>query len=230
MRLKLDDNERGAFNYLVGGVVLVLIVRGAAWLFDAFGPQLSEDGLAIHRFQHGYPGLRGELAVSDTTSGLSERMMLAVVLAVGAAFLLAFILAIMARIRRHGATRFGMWLTRLTLLTTLTWSLYAALDLPLKETRIRQGTLQVLDRRPILGDIPWPFTTSERVLHRDSVQRVETVEQAPVKGCDGAVELDLVSAMGRERISRLTGICPEGRMDALRAGSEASALLDRELR
>jgi hypothetical protein len=230
MRLKLDDNERGAFNYLIGGAVIVLVLRGAAWLFDAFGPKLSEDGLAIHRFQHGYLGLRGELAVSDATSGLSERMVLAVVLAVGMAFLLAFIFAAIARARRHGATRLGMWITRSVLLITLVWSLYAAMDLPLKETRIRKGTMQVLERRPIVGDIPWPFSTTERLLHRDSVQRVETVELAPVKGCDGMVELNVVSSTGSECISRLNGICAEERMNALRAGSDASALLDRELR
>ncbi|MEO8733841.1 MAG: hypothetical protein ABI373_05885 [Flavobacteriales bacterium] len=229
MRLKLDDNERGAFNYLIGGAVIVLLIRGAAWLFEVLGPKLSPDGLAIRLFQHGYVGLNGELAVSDTSSGLSERMVLAVVLAVGVAFLLAFVFATIARARHRRAGRLGMWITRLALLTTLVWSLYAALDLPLKETRIRNSTMQVLDRRPIVGDIPWPFATKERSLHRDSIQRIETVEHAPVHGCDGVVEVDVVFAGGRERISRLTGICPEERMDRLRAGSDASALLDREL-
>jgi hypothetical protein len=230
MPLKLDDNGRGAFNYLIGGAVIVLVVRGAAWLFDAFGPALSPDGLSVHLFQHGYIGLRGELAVSDTSSGLSERMMLAVVLAVGVAFLLAFIFATIARARHRRSGRLAPWITRSALLITLVWSLYAAMALPLKETRIRRGTLQVLHRRPVVGDIPWPFTTTERSLHRDSVDRVETVEHAPAKGCDGMMELDLVTLNGRERISSLNGICKEERMDALRAGSEASALLDRELR
>jgi len=230
MRLKLDDNERGAFNYLIGGAVVVLLVRGAAWLFDAFGPKLSPDGMALRLFQHGYVGLRGELAVSDASSGLSERMVLAVVLAVGVAFILAFIFATIARARHQRAGRLGLWITRSALLITLAWSLYAAMELPLKETRIRNGSMQVLDRKRIVSDIPWPFTTSERLLQRDSVQRVEVIEHAPVKGCDGTVELDIVSSMGRERISRINGICPEGRMEALRAGSDASALLDRELR
>lgn len=230
MRLKLDDNERGAFNYLIGGAVVVLMVRGAAWLFDAFGPKLSPDGLAMRLFQHGYVGQRGELIVSDTSSGLSERMVLAVVLAVGVAFLLAFIFATIARARQGHAGRLGLWITRLALLITLAWSLYAAMDLPLKEARITDGSLQFLERRSIIGDIPWPFTTTERLLPRDSVERVEIVEHAPIKGCDGMVELDVVTSTGSERISCLNGICEEERMDRLRAGSAASALLDRELR
>lgn len=229
MRLKLDDNERGAFNYLFGGVVIVLIVRGAAWLFETFGPKLSEDGLAIRLFQHGYVGLNGELAISDASSTLTERMVLAVVLAVGVSFVLAFLFVTIARARHRRAGRLGVWITRAALVITLAWSLYAAMDLPLKETRIWNGSMQVIKRKPIIGDIPWPFTATERLLLRDSVERVEAVEHAPVTGCDGTIEVVVVFAAGRERLAHVTGICPEERMDRLKASSDASALLDREL-
>lgn len=101
MRLRLDDNERGAFHYLFGGVAVVIALKGIAFITDRLGPALTEDQAALRHFQGGYPLLRGELAIVSTPSGLTERLILAVVLAVGVAFTLALVFVLLGRKRRR---------------------------------------------------------------------------------------------------------------------------------
>jgi hypothetical protein len=229
MRLKLDDNERGAFNYLIGGALVVLVLRSMAFLTDALGPALSPDERMLRAFQQGYPALRGELAVVGTSAGLSERVVLAVVLAVAVAFLIAFLFATVIRSNSRSARWIKVWTTRFSLLVVLCWSLWGAFFLPVKETRVIDGGLLITRRKAIVGDIPWPFSVHEHRWARPEVLRVEVVDHGPVKGCDGDIGLDLITAEGRERIAHVEGVCRDGQLDRLRAGSEAAALIDREL-
>ena len=115
MRLRLDDNERGAFHYLFGGVIVVILLKGIAFITDQLGPTLTPDQAALRYFQQGYPLLRGELAMVATPTGLTERLVLAIVLAVGVAFALALVFVIIATARRRGAApaqRAGLLVTR----------------------------------------------------------------------------------------------------------------------
>lgn len=232
MRINLDDNERGAFNYLIGGLFVVLVLRLVAWLADVFGPQPTPDGLVLQPFQHGYLGMRDELVVTGASMDLSERVVLAVVLAVGASFLVALLFTLVARARGRHAGRPGRWASRSALLITLAWSLYAAFCLPVKTSRITDGHLVVSERRALLGDIPLPFTLKEQHYTRQDIEQVRAEEHPPIKGCDGSVVLELVIAVQAqvEQIAAVGDVCPEERMDHLHTGSEASALLERELR
>jgi hypothetical protein len=232
MRLQLDDNERGAFNYLIGGVLLVLFLRGLAWAMDAFGPGLTPDGQVLRPFQHGYAGMRNQLVVTGGFSGLTERMVLAVVVSVGATFLVAFAINLGARALRRSAGLPGRWATRLTLVATLSWTLYAALYLPVTEAVVHNGSLEIYVRHRLVGEIPWPGTKqATRSVHADDAQ-VLVRERPPTKGCDGAVEIILLTA-GQERgdpIAIDEGICAPERLERLHRGSEAAALLQREMR
>lgn len=232
MRINLDDNERGAFNYLVGGVFVVVVLRLLAWLAEVFGPQPTPDGLVLQPFQHGYLGMRDELVVTGASMDLSERVVLAVVLAVGASFLVALLLTLVARARGSHAGRPGRWAARTALLITLAWTLFTAFCLPIKASRITDGQLVVSERRPLLGDIPLPFKLKERHFSRQDIEQIRAEEHPAVKGCDGSVVLELViHASGAvEQISAVGDVCPKQRMDRLHSGSDASALLERELR
>lgn len=232
MRLKLDDNERGAFNYLIGGTFIVLVLRALAWALDAFGPALTEDGALLRPFQCGYMGMRNKLATADAVMGLSGRVVLAVVLAVGAAAAVAFLLTAMGRLSGKRTTRAGALVTRAVLLASLAWGLFGAFFLPLKETRIVDGTMVVRQRAKLVGDLPLPFSLKVSRWSRADIAQITAVETAPVHGCDGSVVLWVngTDQALKERIGGLAGICPENRMEPLRRASEASALLERELR
>lgn len=228
MRIQLDDNQRGAVHYLLGGVLVVCAVRGLAWALEVFGPAPTPTGAVLRPFQHGYWGMRNELAVVSSTAGLSERMVLAVVCAVGASVAMA--LAAAAFLRKWPCA--GIWLARTTLVLVLAWALYAALMLPMKESRIVDGMLVVTTRRSIVGDIPAPFSARQQRCSRSRIARIQVKEVPPVQGCDGRILLEKVVHEGKppEAMAAEIGVCPEQRLARLRNGSEAAALLERELR
>ncbi|MBP8823465.1 MAG: hypothetical protein KBH07_07465 [Flavobacteriales bacterium] len=228
MRLQLDDNQRGAVHYLLGGVLLVGLLRGAAWLVETLGPDLSAAGRVLRPYQQGYWGMRDELAVAGTTAALSERMLLAVVCAFGAAVLMALLCAALLR----GKTALGTWATRATLVLILAWCQYAALLLPVAEARLEQGQLVLIRRKALFGEVPVPFTAHQTRYSRAEVDRIQVREVPPETGCDGRVVLDVfpTGAGAGYTLATEGGICADQRLERLRNGSEASALLERELR
>lgn len=233
MRLRLDDNERGAFHYLFGGVIVVVLLKGIAFITDQLGPTLNPDLAALRYFQQGYPLLRGEIAVVATPTGLTERLVLAVVLAVGVAFALALVFVIIATARRRPsvrAGRAGLLATRIGLLITLGWSVYAAFLLPVQEIRAVKGELILRERTSMIGDIPWPFTLSERVLPGSEVLWIEGGSEPSLQGKKGMVWVDVVTTTGILRAGWMRGFDGKSEMKLLEASSDAAAALERELR
>lgn len=233
MRLRLDDNERGAFHYLFGGVIVVVLLKGVAFITDRLGPTLTPDQAALRYFQQGYPLLRGEIAMVATPTGLTERLVLAVVLAVGVAFALALVFVIIATARRRRAiraARVGLLTTRATLLATLAWSVYAAFLLPIKETRAEKGELIFRERTSMIGDIPWPFTLHEHLLPGSEVLWIEGGSEPPVHGQQGMAWVDVVTTSGIIRTGWVRGFDGKSEMKLLEASSDAAASLERELR
>ncbi len=232
MRLSLDDNERGALNYLFGGVIIVLLLRGAGWALGAVGPATTPDGLVLTPFQHGYWGMHNRLAVADAASTWSERLVLAVVWSVGTSFLISILLRALPGAHGPHLVKARRWATRGLLLASLCWTLYAACLLPLKEARVVNGKMVTWERTRLIGDLPLPFGTKETHYSRADVALLTVQEHAPIQGCNGSVVLLMLQAGNGQALpfAELGGICPEGRMENLRAGSEAAALLERELR
>ncbi len=230
MRLNLDDNERGAFHYLTGGVVVVILLKSVAFITDRLGPALSPDQLALRPFQQGYPQLRGELVAVSTTTGLTERLILAVVVSVGITFLWTFVLAAITRALGKRTGSAGMFATRAVLVVTLGWSIWAAFLLPIKEARIAEGKLILSERHSAVGDIPWPFTLHKAVFPGRDVLRLEAGSEPPEQGCNGTAWIDAVTKEGHRRLGAVAGICAADEMELLRAASDAAAIMERELR
>lgn len=230
MRLNLDDNERGAFHYLLGGVVVVVLLKTVAFITDRLGPSLSPEQLALHPFQQGYPMLRGELITVGTSTGLTERLVMAVVFSVGITFLFAFVLTAILRWRSEWLGRTGMLITRAVLLVTLAWSVWSAFLLPIQEAEVASGQLILKERRAAIGDIPWPFTLHEVRIPGHDVVRLEAGSTSPHQECDGADWIDAVTAEGRHRIGSVNGVCASEEMNELQRASDGAAILERELR
>jgi hypothetical protein len=232
MPIRLDDNERGAFNYLVGGLLVVVALRAVAWVLDAVGPGYTADGAALQPFQHGYWGMRNQLAVAGGTAELNERLIMAVVAGVGAAFVTAFLFLVITRARGRSGGRTAILTTRTVLVVAMGWCLYAALCLPPREVRLDEGRLVETVRPSIAGILPLPFGWKSRTWARPDVDRITAREQRTEGENTGSVVLELFKAGGKtpEVIAMHRGIKEAGRMEALRGASEASALLERELR
>lgn len=229
MRLRLDDNERGAFHYLFGGVVVVVLLKGIAFITDRLGPTLTPDQAALRHFQQGYPLLRGDLAIVSTPTGLTERLILAIVLAVGVAFILALAFVIFGN-KRNRTGKVRLLATRTALVVTLAWSVYAAFLLPLEETRAQHGELILRQRTALIGDIPWPFTLRESRLPGADVLWLEGGSAPPVPGQKGTAWVDVVSTSGSHRAGLVRGFDGRSEMMLLEAASDAAAALERELR
>ncbi|MBS1547276.1 MAG: hypothetical protein JST38_13970 [Bacteroidetes bacterium] len=232
MRIRLDDNERGAFNYLIGGVAIVLTIRGLAWVAGAMGPASTEDGAVLQVFQRGYLGMHNQLAVADASMGLTGRIILALVMAVGASFATALLLTFAGHLREGRSFRAGSMVTRMVLLAFLGWGVFTACYVPISESRVINGTLVVYTRNRLLGDIPLPFFIHRERWQREDIGQIVAEETPPTTGCNGSVAL-LVHLNGKGRPQRIAGIddtCPEQRMVQLRKASGAAALMERELR
>lgn len=228
---RLDDNERGAFHYLFGGVAVVLLLKIAGWLFTLLGPRPSEEELAFLPFQQGYLSLHGEQALAATAAGLQERIVLAVVASVFLGFMLAFIFAAVARAKGRPASRTGTLITRAAMTVMLVWSLYAVCFLPLRETHARPGELVIIERTALVGDIPVPFFSHEWRSQRMSIDRMEAGSEPPAQGQDGACWIDIIFTNGvLLRIGEVRYRTAEEELPLLRAASTASALMERELR
>lgn len=229
MRLKLNDNERGAFHYLALGVAVTVAIRILAWVFSFIGPALTGDQRLLAGFQQGYPFLRGEMAVVGTTAGLTERMMQAVVLAVGVALVSAFVQAIPAWRERRPPTPTGTLITRVLLVSVLAWGVFTALFLPLRLTEVLPGQLVLTIRPAAFGDIPWPVPGDKVTLSSSQVRQVEAMRQAATGTCNGEERLLAVTSKDTLELSVRAGICTEKELQELRDASAIAAMLEREL-
>lgn len=229
MRTKLDDNERGAFQFLALGVLLVLAVRGLAWAFSRLGPELPPDLAALASFQQDYPLLRGRLAVVSTGVGLSERLMQAVVLAVGLALVVAVVQAVPAWRQRRPPKRGAARITRLVLYGILAWGTAAALFLPLQEAAAVGGRLEISERKAAFGQIPWPWPAQKRTLPAAGLEHIEARAMPSRNGCDGETTLWAMERSDSLLIARCKGQCPEAELEGLGQASSAAAILEREL-
>ena len=229
MRLNLNDNERSAFHYLALGVAVTVAVRVLAWVFSFIGPALTDDQRLLADFQQGYPLLRGEMAVAGSGAGLTERMMQAVVLAVGVALVSALAQAIPAWRQRRPPTWIGTLITRVLLVAVLVWGVFAALFLPLRQAEVQHGELVWITRSKAFGEIPWPVPGTRTVLAANDVQRIEAVRTMTTGPCNGEEHLVAATAKDTMQLSTRIGICPEEEMRGLRDASATAALLEREL-
>lgn len=229
MRLRLDDNERGAFHYLALGVATVAVVRGAAWALSFLGPTLSPDMALLAELQQGYPALRGHFAVVATDAGLTERLMQAVVLAVGLALVSAVAQAIPAWRQRRLPGRTGTLITRMLLLGAMAWGTYAALFLPLRRSDVVDGRLRIMERPRAFGEIPWPVPATERFLGGADQVRLEPAMTRAHGSRQGEEALLAITAKDTLELARRTGIQAEAELKGLRDASAAAAILEREL-
>lgn len=236
MKWTLDDNERGAFHYLLGGVAAVLLLKLAALGIDAATRAAAGGGDAavLLPFRQGY-FLGPDLAVVGTPAGRMERIASAVVVAVAASLLLGALAALIVRALRRPTSpwtpgRAGIAVARTALVLTLGWSLYAVLFLPLRTTIVRTGGLVLRERTALIGDVPVPFTLHEAPLPSDRIARIEAVRRPCTRGCNGGLQLVLVRTDGsRDVLAARAGICPAVELDRLREAGEAAALLEREM-
>jgi hypothetical protein len=230
MGWRLDDNERGAFNYLFGGVALVLVARGVLYAIDLIGarPSAEEEGLSV--FQHGYLLSGKGLTVVATAADRLERIAFAVVLSVCAAILIAALAAVIARSLHRSPGRAALRVARVALVLLLGWSIYAALFVPVRSARIEERTLVVREYPCALREIPLPFITIEERFTLDDVSRIEAVHTEAVRGCDGHVIVQVIDQQETViPIAERGGLCATDEVGALREASALAAALEREL-
>ncbi len=221
MAWRLNDGEREALNYLVGGVVVVVAVKLLFRVLDA--QDLAEgDARLLTPFRQGY--FLGEgLMLVDTSSSRLERLALACVLPAMAALLVvggAYLAGLPRRIPLRAA--------RVLLVALLAWCAYAALFRPLRAVRVADHHLVVTERRALLGDIPLPFTGHEERIPAMLVDRIEVA--ADSGACSGLLRLQAVLTDGStEGLGRVAGPCPVD-MEGLRKASEAAMVVETALR
>lgn len=229
MALHLDDNERGAFHYLIGGVVLVLALRGLAWGLDAFhAPALpAGDDAVLEPFRQGY--LTGEgVSVAATGAGRMERLALALVVGVAGALVLGGAAAIVAHFLKGRPGRVAVITMRCAMVLLLGWSVHAALFAPVRQAAVEEGGLLLRERTPLIGDLTVPFTLREEHIPHTAIARLEAARVPCERGCDGTVRIGLFLHDGRSFVlAEQRGICPADELASLRGASEAAALLER---
>lgn len=231
MRWTLDDNERSAFHYLIGGVVAVLVLKGLALGFDAFGTSAlpKDEAAVLAPFRQGYL-LGRDITVAGTATGRTERIVLAIVTSIVLSLLLGGIAALVARAFHGRPGLAAVRAARIALVVTLGWSLYAALFVPVQQATVTDRGLLLARHRTVIGDLPLPFSLHMDTVPYTDIQRLEAVRTPCQDGCDGRLRLELTRTDGRQDVlAGENGICPPRELERLRAASEAAALLEREL-
>lgn len=223
MAWRLNDSEREAFNYLIGGVVVVLALRGLFWAGDTVLAPTGEDRLLLP-FRQGYFLMDAQTTV-PTDTGRTERLALACVLAAGAALVVAAI-GFAAKCARRPTLRWA----RVVLVTVLVWCLGTALFMPLRAVRVHERALVITEHRVLLGQVPLPFTRSERSIPSEAVDRIEVVEEGAPDDGNGTLRLQAVLEDGTvEPLGSALGKAPLS-LERLRKASEAAMLLEGRLR
>ncbi|HEX2617359.1 MAG TPA: hypothetical protein VHL57_07435, partial [Flavobacteriales bacterium] len=225
MLRQLDDNERGAFNYLFGGVVLVLVVRGVLFAVDRFSTPSLAEAASLDAFQHGYLLGRDRLEVVATEAGRMERVAFAVLASLGAAALVGAVAALCARMLGRTTMRAALGAGRIVFVLLLGWSIYAALFVPVRSACAEDGALVMRTYRMALRDIPVPFTAEAQQLTSADIALIEAVHTEPARGCDGQVLIHAVGPNGQATtLAHRAGLCADQQVEALKEASALAAL------
>lgn len=174
MKLEVPDNAREAFQFLALGVGIVLLLRLIVALVGLWGggPESEVLSEACAPFHNGYP-LVGKHALVVGGVSMIPRLALAVLFVIMSGMLFALIAWPIARLFNRSGLRAAVMAGRTGLLLGGSWAIYCVLCLPAKWTEVKEKELALHDHRAFLGEIPWPFTGSEK---RYSLDRIDTFD------------------------------------------------------
>lgn len=217
MKWELDDNTSDGIRFLLIGAGSLLLLRlcysGVLMLLD--GPDGDELGAAIKQFRHGYWISDVDVLVTGPSS-IGARLSLALSASVVLALFASGVTYQVAIL--WGKESVGRWLMvlRVTLITALAWTLFAALSLPPNTATIHERGIAINSRPSLFGviSLPWraqetntPWSAVEAVVV-SSAENGHTVEAWTKDGalilCTGA-EADaerLAAAIRKRYLSR----------------------------
>lgn len=228
MRWRLDDNERGAFNYLLGGLALVLVAKGVSVGLDLWSAPTSAELEVLVPFRQGYL-LHDPFLVVSTGTGRAGRIAAALVWSVVAALAAGTVTAGITLLTGKLRKTIVLVVGRTALVLALGWGLYTALFVPVCTVRTTEAGIRVREHVRAVGDIPLPFGTREHTVPFDSVQSVTVERVSSRTGCESTLEIQAHLTDGRSRtLARQQGPCPLT-LERLRTASDAAALLERAL-
>jgi hypothetical protein len=217
MRFKLEDNTQEAFQFILLGAAIVLVLRlaihGAGLLVSAGDPDMLNE-LSAH--------YRNDYVITDPTvlvSGgmdITGRLSFAALLAMGAAILGGAIGWFAARSTGGDTVKVAVRAARLGLLTVLVPLLYSALLLPPGSVELTPEEA-IVRRRASVGGLGMPWPAREERIPWSSVSSVQQRRIANTGACGVMVETVLHTP---DAIIPMTRTAPGGRdCDAAIAGA-----------
>lgn len=179
MKFELADNAREAFQFLALGVAAVLVIRVVVVLigmlsYDPDGDVLAE---ACKPFRNGYP-LVDRHAVVVGGLELIPRIAVAGLFTLLCAALIGAVAWLLGRMFNYGGGRSMVVGGRIGLSIGGAWACYCLLCMPAKWTKVNKSELVLHERAAFLGEIPWPFSGSETVLHLSQVDQFLVVNHS----------------------------------------------------
>lgn len=225
---KLDDNEKGAFHYLLGGLVVMLVLRLLAFGADIALAPADEELKTLAPFRHGYY-LADPMTIAITEADRSERIAWAVVVAALLSVVVGSLVALVQHLRGQRKGPAARMAARITFVPVLAWGLWTALCMPLATARIADRSVVIERYSAIVGDIPLPFTARSLVIPSDSVERISAEALPHHNGCDSRILLVLHRVEDEPLpLSGTLGSCPL-KVERLLRASMAAARLERDL-
>ena len=174
MGLRIDDNSREAFQFLLLGAGIVLLLRAGLWALDqAAGPGADDlVGSVADATRNGYLVAPGTLVIDGTD--LAGRLALATLFAVATGVLASLLGGGVANLLRREALRGAVRGARWGLLLGGAWGLYAVLFLPPAAAHIGDTAIRLQHRPALLGTLALPWPATERHIAWSAVEHLGT--------------------------------------------------------
>ncbi|MDQ3101028.1 MAG: hypothetical protein M3R08_06550 [Bacteroidota bacterium] len=184
MKLKLEDNTQEAFQFLLLGAAIVLIVRAAIagiglWLESGSESALIE---ATAAYRNNFL-LNNRNVIVIGGMDLFGRLSVALVLSIGAGIAGSLIAAGIARAFNRPMLPAAVLGARFGLIITLAITIYSGLFLPARSAELSDQGMRIIDRRSLPGGLSVPFSGNEELIQWKEISHLEQRSGSENTGC-----------------------------------------------
>lgn len=201
MKLKLEDNTQEAFQFLMLGAAIVLVIRAliagiGLWLESGTSHELAD---AVSAYRNSYLLHKGNVIVIGGMD-IFGRLSFAFLLAVIAGILGSIIGAGIAKLLKRSSLSAAVQGARFGLLIVFAVATYSALFLPARAVELTDEGALFLERPSLPGGSSFPLPAKSELITWDRVKDLQLHSRAEgIQGC-GVHEEVILRSDQRQRI------------------------------
>ena len=227
MKFELPENAGEAFQFLSIGAGVILVIRLAIWSIGLIADTPNADPLiaAIANYRNGYLLLDHSTLVVGGMA-MIPRIAVAVLFVLATALIVAVFGYLITGLIRSTAMKGAVQGTRIGLLLSTGWVIYALLALPPVSVRVSANDLSILERPTFLHAIAFPFGSNERTIKWSDIDYIRHQPETHTKQPDRKQQVVVISGEEVITIAQLMDESATNGPGALETAGEAQLLVD----